>query len=551
VKNQKTLKIFLFGLLIALMTTSFPNNGHTQPSVNGNSEKLGQVSFLITCEGEAQKQFKRALAMLHSFWYTEARTAFEEVTQTDPECSMGYWGIAMTYNHPLWEPPSTDDLEKGSAAIKMARSVGKNTEREWLYIAALETFYKKMDRVDHETRAEDYSQAMKRVYERYHDDQEAAIFYALSLLGTTSPNDKTYKMQRRAGEILERILEDQPNHPGVAHYIIHSYDYPELAHRAEKAAQIYSNIAPSVPHVLHMPSHIFTRLGLWDESIQSNLASSQAAKRFAEKKNPGGISFEDLHALDYLMYAYLQKGEDQKARDILKEIQSVKEVQTVNLASAYALSAIPARYAIERRSWGEASDLLLHPSQFPWEQYPWTEATVVFTRAIGNARGGNLAKAKKNVKRLQELQNETKKVKKKYWVNQIEIQRLTASAWVVFAEGDHDQGLKLMQLAVSLESKTEKSPVTPGPILPASELLGEMLLALDQPDKALMAFESALESSPNRFNGLYGAAKAAEQSGKMDEAMGYYSKLVEICRNSNGDRAELKEAKTFLKKLKK
>ena len=540
----------MFGICFAFLLTSAPIKGHTQPPMNENSEKLGKVSFPITCEADAQKPFRRALAMLHSFWYAEARTVFQELTQTDPECSMGYWGVAMTHYHPLWEPPSMDDLEKGSGAIKMARSVGKNTEREWLYIAALETFYKKMDRVDHKTRAEAYSQAMKRVYERYLDDQEAAIFYALSLLGTASSNDKTYKKQRRAGEILERILDEQPNHPGVAHYIIHSYDVPELAHRAEKAAQIYSKVAPSVPHALHMPSHIFTRLGLWEESIQSNLASSQAAKRFAEKKNPGGISFEDLHALDYLVYAYLQRGEDRKARDIMKEVRSMKEVHTVNFASAFALTAIPARVAIERRSWGEAAGLSLHPSQFPWDRYPWTEATVVFARALGNARDGNLVEAKKNVKRLQELQNETKKVKKNYWVNQIEIQRLTASAWVVFAEGDHDQAVKLMQLAVSLESKTAKSPVTPGPISPASELLGEMLLALDQPDKALMAFEAALKSSPNRFNGLYGAAKAAEQSKKIKEARRYYSKLVKICRNSDGERTELKKAKAFLKKRK-
>ncbi len=555
--NRAIKKVFiLLGTLSLLFFTQHSIMGQGKPATfqppsDEEVEKLGRVSFPLTCNPKAQKQFKRALSMLHSFWYSEARKVFTAVTETDPDCSMGYWGVAMTYVHPLWEAPGKEGLIKGNAAIKKARSVGKNTEREWGYIAALEVFYKKKERLTHTARAEAYRKAMEGLYKRYPDDPEAAIFYALSLLGTVSSKDKSYKIQRRAGEILEGILIDQPNHPGAAHYIIHSYDYPELAHRAQQAAEIYAKIAPSVPHALHMPSHIFTRLGLWEESIQSNLDSSKAARGFAERNQQAEVSYDDLHALDYLMYAYLQSGQDQKALGILKEIQAIEgNLFSGNFASAYALAAIPARYSLEKQDWAQAATLSLNPGEFPWQGYPWAEANIVFSRAMGNARKGNVAVARENEEKLQALHAGAKKLGKNHWANQIEIQRLKAAAWIRLAEQKNEEALKLMKLAVSLENKIDKSPVTPGPIMPASEILGEMYLLLDEPGEALKAFEQNLEEAPNRFNGLYGAAKAAVQVKEYAKALVFYSKLVEVCRNGDFERKALQEAKAFLEKRK-
>jgi tetratricopeptide (TPR) repeat protein len=352
--------------------------------------------------------------------------------------------------------------------------------------------------------------------------------------------------QKKAGEILSAVLLKEPRHPGVAHYLIHSYDYPQLARLALAAARSYARIAPSSPHALHMPSHIFTRLGLWQESIDSNLASAAAAKAYVAKTHQGAASFDELHALDYLVYAHLQGGDDQKAKRILDQASAVKSVDAPVFAAAYALAAIPARYALERRSWSEAAHLELHPADFPWQQFRYAEAIIYFARAIGAARSGDTAAASKDVERLSAIQSALAGAKNNYWANQVEIQRQEASAWLAHAEGKHDEALQLMRSAAHLEATTEKHPVTPGPIIPASELLGDMLIELNQPEQALLQFETSLQESPNRFNGLYGAARAAQQAGNRKKASSYYRRIVTLTAHADSVRTELQKSKDYL-----
>jgi tetratricopeptide (TPR) repeat protein len=389
---------------------------------------------------------------------------------------------------------------------------------------------------------------MERVYLSYPKDREAAIFYALALLGTALTTDKTYANQKKAAEILNKVLPEEPEHPGVAHYLIHSFDYPQLAQLALPAARSYAKIAPSSPHALHMPSHIFTRLGLWQESIQSNLASAAAAKKYVARTRPGAASFDQLHALDYLVYAYLQGGQDQKAKQILAQASALNRVDSEVLSAAYAFAAIPARYAVERRRWSEAARIELHPVTFPWDHFRYAEAIVYFARALGAARSGDPAAARNQVEKLLWIQKTLAEAKDSYWADQVEIQRRAAAAWLAHAEGKGAEALTLMRSAAELESATEKHPVTPGPITPARELLGDMLMELNQPEQALREFETSLRDSPNRFNGLYGAARAAELSGDLKAAATYYTKMVALCDHADGIRAELRKAKEFLAK---
>jgi tetratricopeptide (TPR) repeat protein len=509
-------------------------------------EKLGQVRFPISCTGAAQKQFDHGLAALHSFWYEEALRVFTAVTEADPGCAMGYWGIAMSIYYPLWVPPSQPTLQKGMSAIEKAKSIGAKTDREGAYIAAIEVFYKDSDKLDHRSRTLAYEKAMERIHLQYPDDREAAIFYALALNATAPPTDKTYSKQLKAGEILEKVFSEQPDHPGVAHYIIHSYDNPALANRGLPAAQRYAKIAPSVPHAQHMPSHIFTRIGLWQESIQSNLGAVAASKEYAAKAHPGAAYYEHLHALDYLAYAYLQGAQDREAKNVLDELRAIQKVQPEAFQAAYAFAAIPARYALERRRWSEAAALTVTPTTFPWNRFPWSEAVTHFARAMGSARDGNVANTRKDIEKLESLQDALVKAKDSYWAKQVDIQRRVATAWFLRAENKNDEAMKLMQTAADLEDSTDKHPVTPAPIQPARELLGEMLLELGDAAQALKEFEASQRVEPNRFRGLYGAAKAAQASGEREKARHYYAKLVSLCERADTDRPEIKEAKTFL-----
>ncbi|HEX8177177.1 MAG TPA: hypothetical protein VF543_18965 [Pyrinomonadaceae bacterium] len=515
------------------------------------SEMVGRVNFPVSCAPEARKKFSHAVAWLHSFEYEEAEKAFTEVTVTDPRCGMGYWGVAMSSYHPLWAPPNAAELKKGWSAIEKAKSAGVRTQRERDYIAALELFYKDSDKLDYRTRAFAYSEAMERLYLRYPSDSEASVFYALSLIATgTMKNDKSYTNEKKAARILNRVLARQPRHPGVVHYLIHAYDYPALAYLALPAARSYAKIAPASAHAQHMPSHIFTRLGLWQEAIRSNLDAEASAKAFAVRNRMTAAWDEQFHAMDYLVYAYLQAAQDKQARAVLDELNRIQRAEPETFKVAYAFTAIHARYALERRRWDEASKLTLPQGAlgaFPWESFRWAVAHINFARAVGAARSGDTASARQEVKTLEAIRQALVEVKGGYdWAKQVEIERLIASAWLAYAEGKQEEALGLMRSAAELDDATEKHPVTPGAILPAREQLGELLLELKQPAVALQEFETSLRSAPNRFNGLYGAARAAKLSADMKRAKIYYAKLVALCRQADSVRPETEEAKAFL-----
>jgi len=543
---MKLTRLFLGVSLTVFLCPFTPSAQETHQDKHEMGEKLGRVNFPVSCNGAAQQQFNRAIALLHSFWYEEAETGFVEVTKTDPKCGMGYWGIAMSSYHPVWAPPVAAELRNGMAAMQKANVVGARTQRERDYIKAIETFYLDADKSDHRTRALAYERAMEELYLRYPKDHEAAVFYALALLGTALPTDKTYANQKKAAEILNKILTNEPEHPGVAHYLIHSFDYPALAPLALTAARSYARIAPSSPHALHMPSHIFTRLGLWQESIESNIASAAAAKDHVARTHPGAASFDQLHAMDYLAYAYLQTAQDGKVKEIVNALDGMNKVDANTFAAAYAFAAIPARYALERRQWTEAAALKVHPADFPWKNFAYAEAMIHFARSLGASRSGDTAGASKEIERLSSIQKSLAEAKENYWATQVEIERRTVAAWLAHAKGNQEEALKLMQSAADLEDTTEKHPVTPGAIVPARELLGELLLELRQPQQALKEFEASLLVSPNRFNGLYGAAKAAELSGDREKARTFYAKLTALGERSDGQRPELQAAKVFL-----
>ena len=512
-----------------------------------DGEKLGTVHFPVSCAPAVQADFERAVALLHSFWYEEALKAFTAVTTADPTCAMGYWGVAMSVYYPLWQPPSPAMLQKGSAALEKTRGLTA-TPREKDYIGAIETYYRDNDKVDHRTRALAYEKAMEQVSQRYPDDREAAVFYALALNATAAPTDKTYANQLKAGAILNKVFAERPDHPGVAHYIIHSYDYPPLASRGLVAARGYAKTAPSVPHAQHMPSHIFTRLGLWQESIDSNRASASAGKAYYAKLGKDTVWDQTLHALDYVVYAYLQTGQDKQARAVLEELSGMQKSEPESFVAAYAYAAIPARVALEQHRWSEAATLSPASKPFPWERFAWAEAITTFARAVGAARSGDAAKARAEVQKLDGYRTTLVAAKQTYWAEQVNIQQQAAAAWAARAEGKNDEALKLMRAAADLEDSTEKHPVTPAPVVPARELLGEMLLDLNQPVQALVEFEASAAREPNRFNGLFGAARAAELSGNRAKAKTLYAKLVAMCDRADGDRPELRQAKAVLAK---
>jgi tetratricopeptide (TPR) repeat protein len=510
---------------------------------------LERVNFPVACTPEAQKTFERGVALLHSFWYDEAEKTFSQVIRIDRTCAMAYWGIAMSLYHPLWSPPAASDLRQGIIAIERANSIGPKTQRERDYVAAIEVFYKDSDKFSHRYRALAWRDAMQRLSARYPEDREAAIFYALTLIATAPPTDKTFASQKQAAEILNDILPEQPGHPGVVHYLIHSYDSPQLAILALPAARSYAKIAPTSPHALHMPSHIFTRLGLWEESIESNLASAAAAKNQMAKTLPGAISQDQLHAMDYLAYAYLQTCQDQETKQVVGEAASVSKLDQQVFQAAYALAAIPARYVLERRRWSASAALQMQPTWFPWTGFPYAEAIIHFARALGSARSGNISEARAEMEELTRIEQTLRQRQEDYdWSRQVTVQRLAALAWLQHAEGDQLSALGSMRAAADLEDGMEKHPVTPGPVLPARELLGELFMELDEPARALPEFEKVLQSSPNRFNAIYGSARAAELSRNRKKAEERYSELVQLCGRADTQRLELQNARAFLQR---
>jgi tetratricopeptide (TPR) repeat protein len=522
-----------------------------EPGERAGQESAGSVHFAVSCSPAAQQQFDHAVAVLHSFWYEEAVKEFTAVGETDPTCAMAQWGVAMSHWYPLWYPPFERALTAGAAATEKAQALGAKTERERDYIAAIGTFYKDAQTLDHRTRALAYEKAMEQVHLRNPADSEAAVFYALALNATASPTDKTFANQRKAAAILEAVHAEQPTHPGVIHYLIHSYDSPPLAEAGLPAARAYAGIAPDVPHALHMPSHIFTRRGLWQESIDSNARSAAVGQAYAQENFGPGVAWDQsLHAMDYLEYAYLQTARDGAAKQVLDEINGFSKAQPASLASAYAVAIIPARYAVERRDWATAATLSLPPVALPWERFPWTEAMVVFARALGAAHTGDGAAAKTEIAKLEALRDRSTEAKNPYWAGQVEVQRLAASGVAAHAQGDDAQALELLGKAAELEATTDKSAVTPGAIVPSRELLADLLLELGRPADALRDYELTLATEPNRFRTLFGAAQAAEKVGDAAKAKRYYEALTAMTAKADTQRPELQLAAAFLAQAK-
>jgi tetratricopeptide (TPR) repeat protein len=512
-----------------------------------SGQQFGSVDFETSCTGKVKEDFNLAIALLHSFEYDEAEKVFAKIIDEEPDCAMAYWGVAMCNNHPLWAPPNADELKKGAKAIAIARSITRKSKRESGYIEAMALFYKDWDKADHHTRSVRFEKAMENTYRENPDDKEAAIFYALSLDAAADPADKSYINQRKAGAILTALYPGEPNHPGIVHYIIHTYDYPELAILALPAARKYASIAPSSAHALHMPSHIFTRLGLWDECIQSNLVSTSSARCYAGSTGIKGHWDEELHGLDYLVYSYLQKADNKHAKEQCDYLKTINEVYPVSFKDAYAFAAIPARYVLENKLWEDAADLKIHPADFPWAKFPWQKAIIHFTRVLGYVHIGKIDSAKTELKNLDAIYDTLVEQKDAYKANEVKIQINASNAWILFKEGKDDEALKTMVVAADMEDKTEKSPVTPGEVIPARELLGDMLLQMNKADQALEAYEADLKTHPNRFNGLYGAASAAEKLHDFEKANSRYRQLTAIANSTDSNRPELDAAKLFLK----
>jgi len=519
-----------------------------QPAARADTRAkiVEEVDFATSCSPAVQHAFKHAVWTLHSFWYPEALKDFTAVTEAEPDCAIGYWGIAMSHWYPLWYPPSPAALKAGSEAVEKAMAAPTQTEREKDYIAAIAAFYRDNDKLDHRTRAVAYEKAMEQVYLKYPEDREAAVFYALALNATALPTDKTFANKRKAAEILDKVWKEQPNHPGVVHYLIHSDDTAQFAQAGLDAAICYAKIAPDVPHALHMPSHIFTRLGMWQESIDSNRAANAAALAYVRKSlGPQAFDSETVHTMDYLEYAYLQTAQDGPAKAVVDELVGFQQSAGANLPTAYAVAAIPVRYALERRDWAAAASLSEPAIGFPLDHFQWAEAMISFAHALGDARTGNIAGAQTEVAKLQSLEDQLKG-KDTYWANQIEVQRLGASGILAHVQGDNTKAVELVRAAADLEATMDKHPATPSPVLPARELLADLLLELNQPDAALKEYKEMLRTDPNRFRSILGEARAAKQSGDIAGAHDAYQKLVALAKSAAPERPELAEANAYL-----
>ncbi|MDX1351177.1 MAG: hypothetical protein R3279_13050 [Putridiphycobacter sp.] len=508
--------------------------------------QFGDVSFSESCSYETRETFNLAISLLHSFEYIEAEKAFVQVIDKDPECAMGYWGVAMSIYHGLWAPPEQSVLEKGVKLLAVAEKLPKSEKAEQ-YLEAIGAFYRDWETVDNQTRKERYAQKMEELYKENEGDTEIAVFYALALRASALPTDKTYSVQKEAGKILERLFVKEPNHPGIAHYIIHSYDYPELAELGLSTARRYAEIAPNSAHAQHMPSHIFTRLGLWEESIKTNINSASSAVCYAESIEPGAHWDEEVHAMGYLVYAYLQTGNNTMAKEQYNYLKSFKKVFPLNFKIAYTAAAIPARIAVENKKWDEAAVIELPQlMDLDWKKYPWQRSLLNFAKALGSVHINNLNAAEENLKLLRNSEKELLTINDVYKANQVAIQIKSIEAWMLLKKGKSEEAIALMTIACEMESMTSKHPVTPGEIVPADELLADMLLEMDRPGEALNYYELNLERRPNRFNGIYGAAVAAKQSGEKEKAKFYFETLLNQTKFSNSDRPELAEAKSFL-----
>jgi len=502
-----------------------------------SAEQLGKVSFPTSCDPKVQALFERGVAMLHSFWYSATEKAFREVAEQDPSCAIARWGFAsIVMANPLaGQGAAPKSVPLVQEAIEQARKIGAKTQRERDYIEAVAAYYEDWANRPESARQLARAKAYESLAARYPNDDEAQIFYAVYLAATQSQADQSYATYLKAAGILEKQFTKHPNHPGVAHYLIHSYDAAPIAKQGLPAARRYAGIAPAAPHALHMPSHIFTRVGAWTDSAATN-------KRSAEVALAGGDGMEALHASDYMVYAYLQMARDADARKIIDDTQPLLGgLNPAILAGYYGLAAMPARYAVERGDWSGARKLQPSDSKFLW-----VGSLTYFARALGAARSGDAAAAEKDVQQLASIRDALTAAKNTYWATEVEVSRLGAAAWTALAQGKKDEALKLMRTAADTEDRNGKHIVTPGRIVPARELLGELLLELKQPALALKEFEASQVREPNRFRGFYGAALAAEGAGERQKAADYFAKLVAMTRDSNSARPELSRAKAYL-----
>ena len=527
-------------LLLASVAHGAPAFG--QHDHAGAADEVGSasVNFQTSCAPALGADFNRAVALLHSFWFAQAIAAFNGVAEKDPACAMAHWGVALSqWGNPFAGLRAPQQIELGRAAIQKARKTGQPTARERAYIAAAAELFSDGDPATQRARTLAYEQAMQNLARDFPADMEARIFYALAANQTALAADKEYSQQLKAAAILEPLFKEHPSHPGLAHYIIHAYDHPPLAEKALEAARSYASLAPSVPHALHMPSHTFTRVGSWKESIETNRRSAEAAS----KSSTAG---EELHALDYQAYAYLQIAQDAAAKRVLdRALTLVQGADGIAVgaagAGAFAVAAIPARYTLERAAWADAADLPVRPAKTPY-----TEAITHFARAIGAARSGNPNAAAADIERLATLRDMLKSMQDAYWAEQVDIQRRIAEALVTFAQGNRAAGIEQLRAAATAEDQTDKSAVSPGPLAPARELLGYMLLDARQPAEALIEFEATTRKEPNRFRGLYGAGRAAEAAGNREKATAFYTRLLQVASEPDTDRAELQHARKFL-----
>ncbi|MDC0478557.1 hypothetical protein OAN39_05995, partial [Flavobacteriaceae bacterium] len=509
---------------------------------------FGDVSFALSCRYDLRETFNLGLSLMHSFEYAEAEKAFVSVLDQDPECLMAYWGTAMSIlNHPLSFKQNSKSLERGEKLIKVAQTLTPNNEREKDYIDAVTVYFNDWQSLDTKTRKLNYESKMEELYNKYPGDVETAVFYSLAVLATADLNDKSYSKQKKSGKILEKLFETNPNHPGIAHYIIHNYDSPELAHLALNTARQYAVIAPASAHAQHMPSHIFTRLGLWNESIKSNIDSANSAVCYAESVNPNANWVSEIHALDYLVYAYLQMGDNVRAQSEMNKMIEIKEVfPSDHFASAYALIAVPSRLAVENKDWKLATELELPKTNLDWNKAPWPKAMLHFSRALGFTNTGNTSKAQKELDILVDLRERLNEAKNSYESGQVTIQIESIKGWIEYSKGNTEKAIEYMKLASKLESETTKAAVTPGEIIPAEELLADLYMLTGKHKEALKSYELNLRGRPFRFNGLYGAAKAAQKLNNNELAAYYFEKLIKVSEDVNSSRPELSEAKGFL-----
>jgi tetratricopeptide (TPR) repeat protein len=507
-------------------------------------EQLGTVSFPTSCSPAAQKPFERGVALLHSFWYEESEKQFREIARQDPACAMAHWGVAMSLYHQLWDRATGERLKRGVAEAQKAVALKGKTERERGYIDAVAAFYADATSRDHQARAEDYTAQMARLHAAFPDDLEAGAFYGLALLASARPNDVTFANPRKAVEVLMPLMRQQPAHPGLAHYIIHACDNPSMAPQGLEAARRYAAIAPSSPHAVHMPSHIFARLGLWQESIQSNLASLDATKK-AEERKQGGLDHA-LHSMDFLNYAYLQVGKDKEAKSVITDAHrlidslSAKGHMTdheMGYFLDYARAQFPAMYQLEVRDWAAAAALDVPPGSHALGQ-----TITYWARATGAARAKNAEEAARSARQFEELLEQIGKSSDAYMLAEMDVPRDELRAWVAFAEGRRDDAARLMRDAADRQDARGKGEVE----VPAREMLADMLLELERPQDALVEYERSMTIDPNRFNGLFGAASAAEEADNLDLARKYFTRLVDNCKGSDSSRAELAKARQFI-----